>query len=44
MLSDGWARANADNAARINAQKAALANILAVLINAGAASLMAEMN
>ena len=43
-LSVGWEEVNAANAARIAAQKAALAQILAVLINAGAASMMVEMN
>ena len=40
LLSGGWDAANAANAGRIESQKAALAKILAALINAGVASLM----
>ncbi len=42
-LSDDWAEINADNEAFINDQRAALANILAVLINTGAVSLMGKL-
>ncbi len=43
-LDTKWAIANRGNNAAMKRQKAALAKILTVLINAGAASLMAEMN
>ncbi len=43
-LSAGWETSNMANAARVAGQKRALAKVLTALINAGAASLMAEMN
>ncbi len=43
-LVAGWQVANANNAAQIAAQQAALAKILTALINAGVESLVAEMN
>ncbi len=43
-LDRKWAIENRSNNAAMIRQKAALAKVLTVLINAGAASLMAEMN
>ncbi len=43
-LSDEWEAHNDDNAAAVAAQKATLAKVMTVLINAGAASMMVEMN
>ncbi len=43
-LSAEWEASNADNADEIEAQKAVLAKILTLLINAGTASIMGEMN